>query len=179
MPFLILFIGILLVIVAIQGTQAQLVADLEQDLPGFFKWAVAIAAILGLGYIPGLQKPSRYLLALVVVVIFLKNYQQILSGLTSFATSSGATSTAQGVAAANPTAAYSEATAPAAATAAGETTTAVAAAQPTATVAQQTTTTTTTPTSATPTVTSLAGDINPTDYVTYYSPSVGFGGMAT
>jgi hypothetical protein len=95
MPIALLLIGALLIIVAFQNTMGQLATELETDIPGFFVWAIAIAAILGLGYVPGMKTPSRWLLALVVLVVVLVNYQKILSGFTSFA-SSGGTATAAG-----------------------------------------------------------------------------------
>ena len=83
MPFLLILLGALLLVVALQGTYSQLASDLEQDLPGFVKWGAAIGAIGATGYIPGFRTPSRYLLALVLLVIFMRNYQSILAGFTS------------------------------------------------------------------------------------------------
>lgn len=105
MPFAILIIGVLLIVVAFNNSFGQLATELEADIPGYFKWAAAIAAILALGYIPGFRTPSRYLLALVMLVILLANYAQIYAGLTSFASSGGA-ATGTGAGAANPSAAY-------------------------------------------------------------------------
>lgn len=162
MPFVILFIGIILVVVAYQGTHAQLLADLQQDIPGFFKWALAISAIMGLGYVPGMQKPSRYLLGLVLTVIFLTNYSNILQGFQSLSGSGQASTDAgsQPATASNPTASYSESFAPAAASAAGETTQAPAPVQ---------------------TASAPQPAIPPTDpaYYTqmYQTPSAGFGGQ--
>jgi hypothetical protein len=93
MPFALLLVGAIVFMVAYQGTHADLANALETDVPGFFKWAVAIAAILGLGYVPGLEKPSRWLLALVLVVLVLTRGKDILAGFTSFA-GSGAAATA-------------------------------------------------------------------------------------
>jgi hypothetical protein len=114
MPFAALLIGAILIVVAFNNSYSSLVSELEADIPGFFKWAAAIAAILALGYIPGFRTPSRYLLGLVALVILLTNYQQIYAGITSFASSGGTASTGAG--AANPTASYTAANAPAAST---------------------------------------------------------------
>jgi hypothetical protein len=103
MPFAALIVGAVLIVVAFNNTHGQLASELESDIPGYFRWAAAIAAILGLGYVPGLRTPSRWLLALVMVVIVLVNYQAILAGFTNFFGSSGA---ASGGAAANPSAGY-------------------------------------------------------------------------
>jgi len=84
MPFLILFIGIILVVVAYQNTHGQLWSNLAQDLPNFFPWFLAIVAILGLGYLPGMKTPSRLLLALVAIVIVIKGWPTLQSQLQSF-----------------------------------------------------------------------------------------------
>jgi hypothetical protein len=169
MPFVILFLGLLLVIVAYQGTHTQLLAALKADLPGFFKWALAISAIVALGYVPGMQKPSRYLLGLVLLVIFLANYTNILNGFMSLS-GSGQASTDLGTTsslASNPTASYSAAYAPGAASAAGETTSSGTAIASTA--------------AGVSSGTAPISRIPPTDpsYYTamFHSPSVGFGGQ--
>jgi hypothetical protein len=113
MPFAALLIGALLIIVAFNNSYPALTSELETDIPGYFKWAAAIAAILALGYIPGFRTPSRYLLALVLVVIVLTNWTQIQAGFSSFASNPN---TAAGTGAAQPTpaASYIAANAPAA-----------------------------------------------------------------
>jgi predicted membrane protein len=121
MPFAALLIGAILIVVAFNNSFAALASELEADVPAYFKWAAAIAAILGLGYVPGLRTPSRYLLGLVLMVILLKNYSQIFSGFQTFLTSSG-TASATGAGAANPSASYTSAYAPAAASTTGATT---------------------------------------------------------
>lgn len=113
MPFAALLIGAILIIVAFNNSFGALATELETDIPGYFKWAAAIAAILALGYIPGFKTPSRYLLALVLMVIVLKNWPQIQSGFTSFA-SNPSTASGTGAAQPNPSAAYVAANAPAA-----------------------------------------------------------------
>ena len=85
MPFLLLLIGALLFIVAYQSTHGDLATYLKQDVPPFMRWAAAIAAIGALGWVPGMRDASRWLLALVLVVIVLTNYKQMLAGLQSVA----------------------------------------------------------------------------------------------
>lgn len=114
MPFAALLIGVLLVVVAFNNSFTALTTELETDIPAAFKWLAAIAAILALGYIPGMKTPSRYLLGLVALVVILTNWSQIQSGFTSFA-SSGGTATSAGAGAANPSASYTATYAPAAA----------------------------------------------------------------
>lgn len=113
MEFAALIIGALLLVSAFNNSYSQLVAELETDIPGFFKWGAAIVAILALGYLPGMKTPTRWLLALVLVVLVVKNYQQILSGFTTFSQASP-TPTSSG-AAASPSASYVATYAPAAA----------------------------------------------------------------
>ncbi len=116
MPFVLLIVGALLVVTAFNNSHGQLAGALQSDLPGFFKWGAAIAAILGLGFLPGLKTPSRWLLALVLLVIVLKNYTAILAGFSGFA-KTGASATNAGQDIALPTDAFSasagQATAPA------------------------------------------------------------------
>jgi hypothetical protein len=123
MPFAALLIGALLIIVAFNNSFGALATELETDVPGYFKWAAAIAAILALGYIPGFRTPSRYLLGLVLLVLLLTNYQQIYAGLSSFASSPGSAS-GTGAAQPAPSTSYVAANAPAAsATSSGSNTT--------------------------------------------------------
>jgi hypothetical protein len=89
MPVALILIGGILIVVAFQNTMGQLARELEADIPGFFVWIVAIAAILGLGYVPGLKTPSRILLGLVALVIVLTNYRQVVAGFQKFASSGG------------------------------------------------------------------------------------------
>ena len=98
MPFVLLLIGLVLIVAAFNNAQASLAAELEKDAPGFFRWGLAIAAILALGYVPALRTPSRALLAVVVFVLVVTNYQQIIAGIKSFA---GSGSTPQGGSAAS------------------------------------------------------------------------------
>ncbi len=103
MPIALILIGAILIIVAFNNSMGQLATQLQSDVPGFFIWAVAIAIILGLGYVPGLKTPSRWLLALVVLVIVLTQYRKIISGFTTFAASGGKTT---GAAAPDPATAF-------------------------------------------------------------------------
>lgn len=86
-----LMIGILLVVAAIRNSQASLFSALATDVPQFVVWAAAILALGMIGFIPGLKPISRGLLALVVVVIVLRNYAGIISGFQAAAKVSSAT----------------------------------------------------------------------------------------
>lgn len=170
MPFVVLLVGAILIVTAFNNSFGTLASELESDIPGFFKWGAAIAAIVGLGYVPGLRTPSRWLLGLVLLVILLTNYNQVISGFQSFLTSGG--QAAGGAGAADPSAAYATnptgtASAPTQAeiagdgssASAGSPATAVASAAPTLTAAQQL----------------AANPLNPNAYV---GLAAGFGGLA-
>lgn len=82
MAFLALLIAVVLIVSAIRNTHSQLLGALLQDVPGFAVWGAAIFGVAVIGFIPGLKPVSRGLLALVLVVIILTNYQNILAGFT-------------------------------------------------------------------------------------------------
>jgi hypothetical protein len=86
MPFLLVLVGAVLLISALRNTQGDLAAALEQDVPAFTKWGLALGVIAALGFVPGMERISRWLLALVIIVLVLNNYQQFLSGITSLDT---------------------------------------------------------------------------------------------
>lgn len=75
-----LFIGAILIVAAVRNSQGALFAALGQDVPAFAVWAAAIFALGAIGFVPGLKPVSRGLLALVLVVLVLRNYKEILSG---------------------------------------------------------------------------------------------------
>ncbi len=72
MPLLLAIVGAALIVSAIRDTQAQLGSLLVSDVPAFMPWAAAILVIGFIGFVPELRKVSRALLALVLIVIFLK-----------------------------------------------------------------------------------------------------------
>ncbi len=96
MIFVLLLLGLILIVAAIRNTQGTLFTALGADVPAFFVWGAAILALGAIGFIPGLKPVSRGLLALVLVVLVLHNYQGIISGFqnagTIPATPSGGTS---------------------------------------------------------------------------------------
>ncbi|MDE2104808.1 MAG: hypothetical protein KGL39_46655 [Patescibacteria group bacterium] len=80
MPILIVIVGLILIVSAIRGTTGDLATNLSADITGgFVKWLAAIIAIGALGYVPALKEPSRYLIALVAVVVFLTTGKGFLS----------------------------------------------------------------------------------------------------
>lgn len=75
MPFALLFIGILLAVVAYNNTQADLAKQLSKDFSGrtgFVYWIAAILIVGLFGYVKQLETVSRAMLALILVVIFLR-----------------------------------------------------------------------------------------------------------
>lgn len=81
MTLVALLIGVILIVAAIRGTQGALFSALMTDVPGYVIWAAALFALGAIGWIPGLKPISRGLLALVIIVIVLRDYQAILAGL--------------------------------------------------------------------------------------------------
>lgn len=91
MPFLLLLIGAVLIISAVRNTHGTLATALATDVPPYLKWALAIVAVGAIGYVPKMQPISRMLLALVFVVIVLKNYQAAINGFKLAGTAPAAT----------------------------------------------------------------------------------------
>ena len=75
-----LIIGLILIVAAVRNSQGDLFSALETDVPKFVVWAVALLAIGALGYVPGMKIVSRWLLALVLVVLIVNNYQKAITG---------------------------------------------------------------------------------------------------
>lgn len=80
MILLALLIGVILVTVAIKGNAGTLFTALGQDVPAFVLWGAAVVALGVIGFIPGLKPISRGLLALLIIVIILRDYQPIIAG---------------------------------------------------------------------------------------------------
>lgn len=76
MPLAVFIVGLLVTVSALKGTEAELASKLEGDLTGpdgFIVWLGALATLGAVGYIPGLQQVTRWMIALVFVVIVLSN----------------------------------------------------------------------------------------------------------
>jgi hypothetical protein len=80
MGLIALLIGIVIIVAAVRNSQGALFTALETDVPKFVVWAAAIIAVGTIGAVPGLKPASRYLLALVVVVIIVNNYAKLVKG---------------------------------------------------------------------------------------------------
>jgi hypothetical protein len=108
-PIVLVIIGVALLVTAYNNTLGNLTSALGQDVPGFAKWGVSLMIVGGLGYVPGMQTVSRWLLALVLVVLVLRSYannQTIFANFAKSFSGGGAVSTSQtdpaGAYAANP-----------------------------------------------------------------------------
>lgn len=99
MPIVLLIIAAALIVTAYKNTYGDLTNALTTDVPGFAKWGVSLLIVGGLGYVPGMQTVSRWLLALVLVVLVLRTYannQSIFAGFANaFSSASSGASTSQ------------------------------------------------------------------------------------
>lgn len=82
MAIVALIIAVVLIAAAVRNTQGILFSALSEDVPAFMVWAAAIFAVGAIGFVPGLKPVSRGLLALVLLVIIMNNYQTIIAGFT-------------------------------------------------------------------------------------------------
>ena len=76
MPFVFLFIGFVIIAVAIRNTYSQLGALLSKDFTGqnnFFFWLAAIGIIGAIGYIKDARGISRAFLALILISMVLSD----------------------------------------------------------------------------------------------------------
>jgi len=96
MTLILLIVGAVLVVAAIRNSQGALFSALQTDVPGFVVWAAAILALGALGFVPGLKPVSRGLLALVLVVIVLKNAKGVLADFQGLWQNPGAGSGSSG-----------------------------------------------------------------------------------
>jgi len=79
MPFILILLGGVIMVAAFEGTQGDLATALETDVPPYMKWAAAFVGVGAIGFIPGLQSISRWLMALVITVLVVNNYKNIIS----------------------------------------------------------------------------------------------------
>ena len=76
MPFVFLILGIVLLIVAVKGTQGDMFALLKSEFTGsnnFLVWVMAIAVLGALGYVKPIKPIANGMLFLVLLVIVVKN----------------------------------------------------------------------------------------------------------
>ncbi len=76
MPLALIAVSLLLIVSAVKGTERELGTQIASEFSGsgnFLQWLGAIAVLGGLGVVPGLREPTRWLIALVLVVMFLSH----------------------------------------------------------------------------------------------------------
>lgn len=76
MPFVFLILGVVLLIIAIQGTHAQFFSLLKSEFTGsnnFLVWIAALAIIGALGFIRPIRPIALGMMGLILLVIILKN----------------------------------------------------------------------------------------------------------
>jgi len=76
MPIALVFIGVVILVVAIRGTEKEFFALLKSDFTGpgnFIYWVLAFYLIGAVGYFPPLRKLSNTFLVLVILALFLSN----------------------------------------------------------------------------------------------------------
>lgn len=74
MPFALLTIGIVLIVVAVRGTQEEFIGLVKGDFSGpgnFFWWVVALLAVGSIGYVDRLKPISDGLLLLILLALVL------------------------------------------------------------------------------------------------------------
>jgi hypothetical protein len=76
----ILAIAAILIIAGLRNTQSILGNALIQDVPGYLVPAAAILAVGAIGFVPKLAPVSRGLLVLILLVIILKDYENVIAG---------------------------------------------------------------------------------------------------
>lgn len=76
MPFILIVVGVVLLITAINGTTFQLAGQLRQDIfgpKGFMLWFVAIMLVGAVGYIKTLKGLSDSFIILMLLVLVVSN----------------------------------------------------------------------------------------------------------
>jgi predicted lipid-binding transport protein (Tim44 family) len=80
MPFVLIFVGLLLVIAGVRQQEGQLLSLFQADFTGngslsgsYFGWLIAIGVLGGLGYIKAIRPLANAFMALVILILFLSN----------------------------------------------------------------------------------------------------------
>lgn len=99
MPFVLLFIGLMLVVVSVRDNQSAFYGQLAQDFSGpnnFTTWIIAIVAIGSLGYVKPLKTPVDLFLGLMLIGFLISNkngFEKLLPSLqNAFSSLSAGTS---------------------------------------------------------------------------------------
>lgn len=76
MPFVFIFMGVVMVVSSVRGTNDDLAKLLRNDFTGqnnFIYWAFSILVLGAMGYVKAIQPATRMFMLLVVVALFLSN----------------------------------------------------------------------------------------------------------
>src|SRR5882672_3183004 len=76
MPFSFVFVGLIMIVSGLKGTQGALGSQIVKDFTGdrnFLYWFLAIGLIGSVGYVESLRSISRTFLVLIIVSMILKN----------------------------------------------------------------------------------------------------------
>ena len=96
MPFVLVFVGLVVLIAAVRGNEGKLGALLSNDFFGansFIYWAVAMIAIGALGYVPKLKGLSVAFMSLVLITMTLRNgglFQKLQQSIQQIGATAGA-----------------------------------------------------------------------------------------
>jgi hypothetical protein len=83
MPLFFFIIGFVLIDSGFRGNAVALFQQFESDAKGFLAFGAAIIILGALGISPSIRPISKGLLVLVFIVFFLKNGNQVVSGIQS------------------------------------------------------------------------------------------------
>jgi hypothetical protein len=83
MPLFFFIIGFVLIDSGFRGNAVALFQQFESDAKGFLAFGAAILILGALGISPSIRPISKGLLVLVFIVFFLKNGNQVVSGIQS------------------------------------------------------------------------------------------------
>lgn len=104
MPFVLIVVGIVILVTAINGTTGKLAGLLKTDVfgqNGYIYWAVAVGVVGAIGYINAFKRLSDWFIVLILLALVLNNrgiFQQFSQVLKGTASASSGTTTAPGMA---------------------------------------------------------------------------------
>lgn len=89
MPFVLVFIGLIMIVTGANNTYPQFAAQLKADFTGtksFIPYALALGAVGALGYIDAFRRFSHYFMALILIALVLSNkgfFQNFVKGINA------------------------------------------------------------------------------------------------
>jgi hypothetical protein len=75
LPLALIFVGVIMIVLAFRGTEREFATQLKTDFGGgqFVAWFAAVTILGGLGLVPQLRTLSNLSMALVIIVLVLRN----------------------------------------------------------------------------------------------------------